>query len=85
VRPLRLEVKGFTSFRGAQAIDFTDLDLFAIVGPTGSGKSSLLDAITYALFGEVDRVGRAVSQLVSQGQPRLAVALEFEVSAVRNA
>ncbi|HVH52723.1 MAG TPA: SMC family ATPase, partial [Actinomycetota bacterium] len=79
MRPVRLELKGFTSFRDDQAIDFEGLDLFAIAGPTGSGKSSILDAITYALYGSVDRVGRQVGQLVSQGQPRMAVMLQFGV------
>ncbi len=79
MRPLRLSLKGFTAFRDEQTIDFEGLDLFAIAGPTGSGKSSILDAITYALFGYVDRVGKQVGQLVSQGQPRMAVTLEFAV------
>jgi exonuclease SbcC len=79
VRPLRLELKGFTAFREPAEIDFTKLDVFAISGPTGSGKSSLLDAMTYALYGRVERVGDRVSQLVSQGRPRMAVTLEFEV------
>src|SRR6266540_228327 len=79
MRPLRLEVKGFTAFRDPVEIDFTELDVFAISGPTGSGKSSLLDAMTYALYGRVERVGDRVSQLVSQGQPRMAVTLEFAV------
>ncbi|MFN2587806.1 MAG: AAA family ATPase [Actinomycetota bacterium] len=79
MRPLRMTVKGFTSFRDPQEIDFTDLDLFALWGPTGSGKSSLLDALTYALYGKVERVGTEASQLVSQGQPRLAVTLDFAV------
>jgi DNA repair protein SbcC/Rad50 len=82
VRPLKLEIKGFTSFREAQEVDFEGLDLFAIVGPTGSGKSSVLDAMTYALFGEVDRVKGSdtpMREIVSQGQPRMAVSLEFEV------
>src|SRR5437773_10593683 len=83
MRPLRLEAKGFTAFRDAVELDFTALDVFAISGPTGSGKSSLLDAMTYALFGRVERVGAAVGQLVSQGQPRMAVTLEFEVGAER--
>jgi exonuclease SbcC len=83
MRPIRLELKGFTSFRDDQAIDFDGLDLFAIAGPTGSGKSSILDAITYALYGYVDRVGKQVGQLVSQGQPRMAVMLEFEVGKER--
>ncbi|MFN2594869.1 MAG: AAA family ATPase, partial [Actinomycetota bacterium] len=79
MRPLNLKVKGFTSFRDEQEIDFTDLDLFVLWGPTGSGKSSLLDAITYALFGYVERVGNQISQLVSHGQPRLSVTMEFAV------
>ena len=83
MRPVRLELKGFTSFRDDQAIDFNGLDLFAIAGPTGSGKSSILDAITYALYGSVDRVGRQVAQLVSQGQPRMAVMLQFGVGKER--
>lgn len=79
MRPRHLKLKGFTSFRDEQEIDFTDLDLFVLWGPTGSGKSSLLDAITYALFGWVDRVGNQISQLISHGQPRLSVTLEFAV------
>jgi exonuclease SbcC len=80
VRPLRLEAKGFTAFREPVELDFTWLDVFAISGPTGSGKSSLLDAMTYALYGRVERVGDRVSQLISQGQPRMAVAFEFAVA-----
>ena len=79
MRPLRLELKGFTAFREPAEIDFGALDVFAISGPTGSGKSSLLDAMTYALFGRVERVGDGVKQLISQGLPRMAVTLEFEV------
>lgn len=79
MRPISLKLKGFTAFRDEQEIDFRDLDLFVLWGPTGSGKSSLLDAITYALFGYVERVGNQMSQLVSHGQPRLSVTLEFAV------
>jgi DNA repair protein SbcC/Rad50 len=84
MRPVRLRVKGFTAFRDEQDVDFTDLDLFAVVGPTGSGKSSLLDAVTFVLYGEVDRLDkRQVRAMVSQGQPRMAVVLEFEVDGRR--
>ncbi len=78
-----MQIKGFTSFRDEQRVEFDGLDLFAIAGPTGSGKSSMLDAMTYALFGYVDRVGRQCSQLISQGQPRMAVTLEFAVGEER--
>lgn len=79
MRPLRLRLKGFTSYRDEQQVDMADLEVFAISGPTGAGKSSLLDAMTYALYGTVERVGKHVGQLISQGQPRLAVTLEFAV------
>ncbi|TML00448.1 MAG: SMC family ATPase [Actinobacteria bacterium] len=83
VRPLRLEVKGFTAYRETQVLDFEDLDLFAVTGSTGSGKSSLLDAITYALYGRVPRIGNRASLLISQGQPRLAVMFDFAVDGQR--
>jgi len=79
VRPTKLTVQGLTAFRKPVEVDFTDLDLFAITGPTGAGKSSLVDAITYALFGQAPRVGRSVRELISQGEDRLKVSLEFTV------
>ena len=79
MRPIKLELTGFTCFKELQSISFDDLELFAIVGQTGAGKSSILDAITYALFGETSRLGsRGLEQLVSQGANGMQVALEFE-------
>jgi exonuclease SbcC len=83
MRPIRLEIKGFTAFRDPQTIAFEGLDLFAISGPTGSGKTSILDAITYALFGTIERVGRQAGQFVSQGQVRMAVCFDFAVDGER--
>ena len=83
MRPLSLHLKGFTAFRDPMQIDFRELDLFALWGPTGSGKSSILDAITYALYGKVERVegvrGESLTSLVTHGQPNMAVELDFEV------
>jgi len=83
VRPLKLTLKGFTAFRDETELDFSRVDLIAIAGPTGAGKSSLLDAITFALYGRVERVGEQVSQLISQGLPQMAVALEFTLGVDR--
>ena len=83
MRPIKLEVQGLTSFREKAEIDFSDLDLFAITGHTGAGKSSLVDAITYALFGEVPRVGDSIKQLISQGEDRVRVNLEFSADGGR--
>jgi exonuclease SbcC len=83
VRPIRLDVEGFTSFKERQSIDFSGLDLFAITGPTGAGKSSLIDALVFALYGQVPRVGDDYKQLISHGAERLSVLLEFEVGRER--
>ena len=79
VRPLHLTLDGFTSFRAPVELDFSTLDLFAITGPTGAGKSSLIDALTFALYGQVPRVGREYKQLMSHGAERLSVRLDFRM------
>lgn len=79
MRPIKLTIEGFTSFRQRTQIDFSELDLFAITGPTGSGKTSIIDAITYALYGQTARLGaKNLGELITQGAPRLSVMLEFE-------
>jgi exonuclease SbcC len=83
VRPYNLTLEGFTSFRDKIEIDFSGLDLFAITGPTGAGKSSLIDAICFALYGQVPRVGDDYKQLISHGAERLSVMLEFGVGGER--
>jgi len=80
MRPIQLTLEGFTSFRKRQTLDFSSLDLFAITGATGAGKSSLLDAMTFALYGKVARLGRdSGTSLVSQGAKALKVEFQFAV------
>jgi DNA repair protein SbcC/Rad50 len=80
VKPVRLSVQGFMPFRLHQHVDFTGLDLFAIIGPTGSGKSALLDAMTFALYGATPRLGQSgMEALISQNEQGASVSLEFEV------
>jgi len=81
MRPDRLQVAGFTAFRQPTEVDFTGADLFALSGPTGAGKSSLIDAITFALYGSVARYedDRLVAPIVSQGLAEARVALDFTV------
>ena len=67
MRPRRLWLENFTSYRGQVEVDFSDLDLFAITGPNGAGKSSLVEAMVYALYGRAPRVDREVGQLIAQG------------------
>lgn len=81
MRPLRLEMKGFGPFREATVVDFADVDLVALVGPTGAGKSSVIDAITFALYGSVVRYDdrSAVAPAVNQLSTEARVMLDFEV------
>lgn len=80
MRPLELQIEGFTSFRQYTTLDFADLNLFAITGSNGAGKSSLLDAITFALYGNTNKLGgRQLDALISQGASSLFVSFRFEV------
>lgn len=85
MRPIRLEVEGFTCYRDRQpALDFSELSLFAIAGPTGAGKSSILDTILYALYGQVPRLGKqGIAEVISHGRDAMSVCLDFEAQGVR--
>ena len=90
MRPLELRLRNFRSFYGeSHRFDFRDRRLIGIVGPIGSGKSTILDAIAFALYRRTPRIGRATRSLIHQRADNAAVALRFEVEggvweAVRN-
>ena len=58
MRPLRLLLDGFGSYRQPTEADFSDVNFFALTGPTGSGKSTLIDGLCFALYGTVPRWGK---------------------------
>lgn len=74
-------MKGFGTFREDTEVDFTEVELAALVGPTGSGKSTIIDGLTFALFGSVARYddARAVAPVINQLDTEARVALDFEV------
>ncbi|MBT9283649.1 MAG: AAA family ATPase [Hydrogenibacillus schlegelii] len=83
MRPLRLEFEGLHSYREKAVIDFRPLTragLFGIFGPTGSGKSTILDAITLALYGTVVRAERGTSGILNVDADGLAVAFDFALA-----
>lgn len=83
LRPLRIELQGFSAYRRGETVDFTGVDFFSLTGPTGSGKSSLIDAMIFALYGRVPRLGgNAVAPAITAGADRARVRFDFEVEDV---
>ncbi len=85
MRPIRLEIEGFATFRSRTVLDFDDLDLVAFVGPTGAGKSTIIDAITFALYGSVARYDNAnvVAPVIHQLSNEAKVRYDFELAGRR--
>jgi exonuclease SbcC len=82
VRPLELSLEGFRSYRGPTTFDFQDRTLFGIVGPTGAGKSSILDGLIYSLYGRTPQIGKDTKKLITSGETTARVRLVFEVDGV---
>lgn len=80
MRPIVLKMRGLNSFIEEQTIDFKRLmepGLFGIFGPTGSGKTTILDGITLALYGEIARKSK---NFVNTNCKRASVLYEFQIS-----
>ena len=83
MRPQKLTLSNFMPFRSADGqpheLDFSSLDLFAITGPMGSGKSSLIDAIVWCLFGRTARYSGDSKGVISTGTSACEVSFDFTV------
>ncbi|WP_164821280.1 AAA family ATPase, partial [Paenibacillus koleovorans] len=83
MRPIRLTIAGLQSYRDKQDIDFTrlcDAGVFGIFGPTGSGKSTILDAMTLALYGVVERASNGTQGILNHAEMTLSVSFTFELA-----
>jgi exonuclease SbcC len=79
MRPVKLRASGFGALRDPVEIDFSESDFFALVGPTGSGKSTVIDAICFALFGAVPRYGeQASTAALSSNTPEARIEFTFQ-------
>ncbi|MEJ3656392.1 SMC family ATPase [Actinomycetes bacterium KLBMP 9759] len=85
MRPVLLEMAGFAAFREPTTVDFVGAEYFALVGPTGAGKSTVIDAMTFALYGSVPRWdnSRTVSLALAPTVGRGTVRLVFDVGGAR--
>ncbi len=79
MRPRELALEGFRSYRTSSTFDWRDRRLVGIVGPIGAGKSSILDAISFALYGKTPNVERDTKTLIHQLCDQCHVELRFEV------
>ena len=79
MRPLELTIEGFRSYRERVTFDWRGRRLVGIVGPIGSGKSSILDAVSFALYGKTPQVEGATKSLIHQLADQSHVELRFQV------
>ena len=81
MRPIKLSMTAFGPYAGTEIVDFRDAvasGLFGIYGATGSGKSTIFSAITFALFGELARSEQdAVSVRSDHAEPNVLTQVEF--------
>lgn len=83
MRPIKLEIKGLNSYVNKQTIDFeklTERGLFGIFGKTGSGKSTILDAITLSLYGSI---ARNTKEYINSLSEKSEISYEFEIGSRR--
>ncbi|MCS7213584.1 MAG: SMC family ATPase [Candidatus Calescibacterium sp.] len=84
MRPIRLVLDGFLSYGKRQEIDFSRLlntGIFIIQGETGSGKSSIIDAITFALYGRIPRFNKETRKdlFINYNCSKCLVDYEFKI------
>ncbi|MBX7213187.1 MAG: SMC family ATPase [Thermoflexales bacterium] len=73
--PIRLELRNFLAYRECDPLDFSGLRTVCLTGDNGAGKSSLLDAMTWALWGQAR--ARRDDELIAQHETEARVALTF--------
>ncbi|MBN2555562.1 MAG: SMC family ATPase [Anaerolineales bacterium] len=74
--PIELELSNFLAYKDSQSLSFDGIHVACLVGPNGAGKSSLLDAITWALWGKART--STPDDLIHHGQEHMRVTLVFQ-------
>ena len=73
--PLKLRMRNFMCYKEVEPLDLSQVHVACLVGDNGHGKSAILDAITWALWGEAR--AKSVDELIHQGQTDMEVELDF--------
>jgi len=81
--PLKLRLHNFMCYRDPEPLDFTGIHLACVAGDNGHGKSALLDAMTWALWGKARDGKRSADELIHLGQTDMEVELEFALDSQR--
>jgi exonuclease SbcC len=83
VIPLRVKLKGFLCYKEEQEISFDgNASLWMLSGLNGSGKSSIFDAVTYALFGHHRGGGQHAVELINKDSDSLVVEFDFRLESL---
>ena len=77
--PQRVKLSGFLSYKDEQEIRFDGSQLWMLSGTNGSGKSSIFDAVTYALFGHHRGGSQSATELINKESNTLAVEFDFTI------
>jgi exonuclease SbcC len=82
--PLKISIKNFLSYGAeTQTIDFSQYPLICFSGKNGHGKSALLDALTWAIWGQARKISSSVKadhNLLRLGQDFMMVSLDFVIN-----
>jgi exonuclease SbcC len=81
VIPIELELENFLAYRDPGPLRFAGLHVACLAGPNGAGKSSILDAITWTLWGKAR--SNSADELMHQGQQAMRVTLVFGQAGAR--
>ena len=81
--PLQLRLHNFMCYRDPEPLDFRGIQLACLAGPNGHGKSALLDAMTWALWGKARDGKRSSDELIHLGETDMEVEFEFALDSQR--
>ncbi|MGH2544642.1 MAG: AAA family ATPase, partial [Ardenticatenaceae bacterium] len=80
--PLRIRLRNFMCYRGAEnEVDFSPIHLACLTGDNGQGKSALLDAMTWALWGRART--NSADDLITHGESEMEVQFDFGLGEAR--